>query len=154
MLCDTRTYLILAADGRIGPWPDDPSFEPLAARAHARLSFDTLLADAGYDSERAHRFVREALGARSVIPPLRGRPSITGPKAFWRRKMWRRFPRKQYGQRWQVEALFSQDKRRFGSQLSGSTRQGQFGELCIRVLVHNIAIILRRQIRPALKPAI
>ncbi|MCA8913760.1 MAG: transposase [Planctomycetes bacterium] len=61
--------------------------------------------------------------------------------------------KKKYGQRWQVESLFSQDKRRFGSQLSASTINGQFGELCLRVLAHNIALLLRRRIQQAPKPA-
>lgn len=144
MLCDTQSYLVLAAEAGIGPWPDDPFFEPLVRRSFERVGIDTLLADAGYDSERAHVLVREELGGKSVIPPWRGRPTRTGPKSHWRRRMAKRFPKKQYGQRWQVESLFSQDKRRFGSQLSASSVYGQFGELCLRVLAHNIALLLRR----------
>ena len=54
-----------------------------------------------------------------------------------------RFPRKQYGQRWQIEATYSQDKRRFGSQIAASSTMGQYYEVLLRVLVHNVAIVLR-----------
>lgn len=153
MVCDTRTYLVLAADTGIGPWPDDPSLEPLARRSHGLVPFDTLLADAGYDSERAHVLLREELGAQSIIPPLRGRPSARGPQGRWRRLMYLEFPKNTYGQRWQIESLFSQDKRRFGSQLSASSVKGQLAELQLRVLVHNIAIILRARQMQRGKPA-
>ena len=152
MLCDTQSYLVLAAEAGIGPWPDDPFFEPLVRRSFERVGIDTLLADAGYDSERAHLLVREEMGGKSVIPPWRGRPTWKGPKGYWRRRMANRFPKKKYGQRWQVESLFSQDKRRFGSQLSASSVYGQFGELCLRVLTHNIALLLPRRIQQAPNP--
>ena len=96
--------------------------------------------------------VREEMGGKSVIPPGRGRPTWKGPKSYWLRQMANRFPKKKYGQRWQVESLFSQDKRRFGSQLSASTINGQFGELCLRVLAHNIALFLRRRIQQPPNP--
>lgn len=143
VLSDVRTNLILAADVSIGPWPDDPHFEPLVRRGYERVPFDTVLADAGYDSEKAHVLVREELGAKSVIPPKRGRPTDKGPRGRYRRMMWKRFPKKRYGQRWQVESLFSQDKRRFGSQIAASSTKGQLGELLLRVMMHNIAILLR-----------
>lgn len=121
-------------------------------RSFERIGIETLLADAGYDSERAHVLVREEMGGKSVIPPWRGRPTMKGPKGHWRRRMANRFPKKRYGQRWQVESLFSQDKRRFGSQLSASSVFGQFGELCLRVLAHNIAILLRLRNQQASNP--
>ncbi|MCC6425172.1 MAG: transposase, partial [Phycisphaerales bacterium] len=120
-ICDIRSYLILAASAGQGPYPDDPHFAPLASRAFDRVRFGYLLADAGYDSEASHRLVRDELGARSVIPPLRGRQTHKPPTGRYRRLMKSRFPRKRYGQRWQIEATYSQDKRRFGSQIAASS---------------------------------
>lgn len=60
-----------------------------------------------------------------------------------------RFPRKRYGQRWQIEATYSQDKRRFGSQIAASSTIGQHYEVLLRVLVHNVAILLRLKSPPA-----
>ena len=60
------------------------------------------------------------------------------------------FPKQCYGQRWQVESCFSQDKRRFGSALRARSQQTQYGELYLRVLIHNIAIIWRVHLKPRL----
>lgn len=51
-----------------------------------------------------------------------------------------------------MESLFSQDKRRFGSQLSASSANGQFGELCLRLLTHNIALLFQRRNQAASNP--
>ena len=100
-----------------------------------------MLADAGYDSEPNHEYA-DALGVRSIMPPTIGRPPTTGPTGRHRNRLWRRFPRKRYGQRWHVEGTYSQDKRRFGSQLRSTSVAGQWGELLLRVLVHNTALLL------------
>lgn len=62
--------------------------------------------------------------------------------------MKQRFPKKRYGQRWQIEATYSQDKRRFGSQLAASSTMGQYYEVLLRVLEHNVAILLRLKTQP------
>jgi transposase len=141
-VCDTQSYLILAALAEQGPFPDNPQFEPLVRESFARVRFARLLADAGYDGEPAHCLVRDELGAQSVIPAIRRHRRGKLPAGKYRRKMATRFPRKHYGQRWQIEATYSQDKRRFGSQIAASTLAGQFRELMLRVLVHNLAIII------------
>ena len=148
-VCDIRTYLILAAEAMTGPYPDDPQFEPVVRRAHARVPFDCMLVDAGCDSEFSHELVREELGAMSIIPATRGRITPRPPKGRYRREMRLHFPRKRYGQRWQIESTYSQDKRRFGSQIAASSVMGQYHEVLLRVLVHNIAILLRCPNRPA-----
>ena len=150
-VCDTRSYINLSAQASIGPWPDCPSFKSLLARAQDRVRINEMLADAGYDSEPNHEYA-DALGVRSIMPPTIGRPGPAGPKGNHRRRLWRRFPRKRYGQRWHVEGTYSQDKRRFGSQLRSTSVAGQWGELLLRVLVHNTALLLRRQIQAASNP--
>lgn len=128
-----------------GPYPDDPQFAPVVRRAHGRVPFDCMLVDAGCDSEASHVLLREELGAHSIIPATRSRPTSRLPKGRYRRAMRLHFPRKRYGQRWQIESTYSQDKRRFGSQISASSVMGQYREVLLRVLVHNIAILLRLQ---------
>jgi hypothetical protein len=140
-VCDTRSYLNLAAQVSIGPWPDCPSFKSLISSAAAKIVIAEILADAGYDSEPNHEFAA-ALGIRSIMPPEIGRTRIDGPKGPRRRKLWKRFPRKRYGGRAHVEGTYSQDKRRFGSQLRATSVKGQWGELMMRVLIHNTALLL------------
>ena len=141
-LCDTTSHLYLAGIVCRGPAPDDPQFGLVVVDAFGLMPFDALAADAGYDSEAHHRLVREGLGARTAIPPTRGRPGSRPPKGRYRRLMSQRFPKKTYGQRWQVESCFSQDKRRFGSAIQAQTHNARSRRLLLRLLVHNIAILL------------
>lgn len=143
-VCDVSTHLFLSASVRQGPFSDQRDFKPRLRDAHAVIPIREFLADAGYDSEENHIFVHDELGGRSVIPPLIGRPSAKKPKGYYRRQMAERFPREQYGQRWQIESCFSQDKRRFGSDIAGHKPQSQRRELLLRILVHNIAMIAER----------
>jgi len=140
-VCDTESHLFTSAIADRGPLPDDIEFVEALLLAHRTLPFDEMLADAGYDSEANHAIIRDRLGAGSIIPPLRGRPGP--PKGKHRRQMYESFPKERYGQRWQVESAFSQDKRRFGSAVKAYQPQTQNIELLIRVLVHNAAIIRR-----------
>lgn len=147
-VADTKTHMYLWTVANQGPYPDHREFKPAVAQAHSLQPFGQLLADAGYESEAAHQFCREELGVISIIPTTRrGRPRHDGRRSAmaggYRKRLCRRFPRKAFGQRWQVESAFSQDKRRFGSAVRGRTYHSRCRNLRLRVLVHNAAIIRR-----------
>ena len=146
ILCDTRTHLYLAGLADQGPKPDDIEFRPTVMMAFSLQPFRELLADAGYDAEHHHRLVRRKLGARTVIPPTRGRPTTRPATGHYRRLMQTHFPKKRYGQRWHAEGCFSQDKRRFGSWVNGHDYWSRSRKLLLRLLVHNVAIILRHRV--------
>ena len=57
--------------------------------------------------------------------------------------MRRGFPRHSYGQLWQIESAISRHKRRMGSSLRAPSWAGQQREVYLRVLVHNLMILLR-----------
>jgi hypothetical protein len=139
-VADTMSHVYLSGVPRRGPMPDDPDFAPAVRQARALHSFRELLADAGYDAERHHELAREGLNVRSIISPTRGRPTKKLPTGRYRRLMVRRFPKKRFGQRWQVESCFSQDKRRFGSSIEARSYWSQCRALQLRLLVHNLAI--------------
>ena len=143
IVCDIENYLYLSAVPDIGPLPDDIEFKEAVSEAFLSQPFDVLLADAGYDSEANHAFIHEHLGAESIIPPRRGRKTGRPPLTPYRLRMALEFPSVSYGQRWQVESCFSQDKRRFGSALRGRSPESQYREMYLRVLIHNLAIIRR-----------
>jgi hypothetical protein len=134
--------MILSAEASIGPWPDCPSFKGLLERAAARVPIGAILADAGFDSEANH-VLAHGLGIRSIMPPTIGRERACGPKGRHRHKLWSRFPLERYRQRAHIEGTYSQDKRRFGSQFRATSPRGQWGELLLRALVHNVALLLR-----------
>ena len=141
LVCDCQSHLVLSVRTGRGPGPDDPYFQPTVKQATSRAKIDTLLADAGYDSEAAHVFAREQCGAKTIIPATRGRPTNRPLKGRWRQQMKARFNKQKYGQRWQVETVNSMIKRNMGSALRARNYWSQAREINLRVLTHNIMIL-------------
>jgi hypothetical protein len=145
-ICDTRSHLILGAVSTRGPTVDHCEFQPTVRNAVRRQRMATLLGDAGYDSEPGHRLCHQQLGVRSIFPvTCRGRPRHDGrPRAlggYYRRKLFRRFPKKHYGQRWQIETTFSMIKRLLGSALSARRYHSQCRQMSLRILTLNLMIL-------------
>jgi hypothetical protein len=105
------------------------------------VTVDTLLADAGFDSEAAHNYARQEHRMKTVIPPTRGRPTAKRPSGRWRRLMATRFNKKKYGQRWQVETVNSMLKRLLDSALRARHHWSQWREIFLRVLTHNVMVL-------------
>jgi len=138
--------LILAAVVDRGPKPDMVEFYALLHQALERQRFRRLLGDAGYESEEAHRLCREKLGVESIIPTtIRGRPRHDGyprpVRGKYRRQLHRHFPKKTYGQRWQIETVFSMLKRRLGSALQRRRPFAINREVILRVITYNLMIV-------------
>jgi len=146
-ICDTRTHLILGITVNRGPTVDHCEFRSTVEHALRHQSFKVLVADAGYDSEKAHRWCRDVLGIRSIMPPriygrrrLDGAPRIVG--GHYRVKLHRHFPKKLYGQRWQIETVFSVLKRCLDAALRARTYHSQCREVVLKVLTYNLMILL------------
>jgi len=141
-VCHTATHLLAGAVPGRGPSTDSFQCPPAVRQAAEHLEIDRLLADMGYDAEHVHELCRDELGIRSTVIPINVRN--TGrrwPKAKYRRQMRRRFHKRKYGQRWQIESAFSRHKRRLGSALTARSDAAQNSEILLRVLVHNLLIL-------------
>lgn len=138
-------HLILAARAHIGNGSDMPDFQPLLRSAGKRAKIKTVVADAGYDSERNHRVARLEIGVRSIIPPKIGRPTDKPPRGRFRRLMKQRFARKadrkHYGQRSQSETVNSMMKRNFGDALRSIRPERRMQEMLLRSLTHDIMLL-------------
>ena len=138
------SHRILAAKAMTGTGSDAPDFEPLLYAAWRRAAVKTVVADAGYDSERNHRIARLDMAVRSIIPAKVGRPSETGPAGRFRRLMRNRFAAKSdaaaYGQRSQSETVNSMRKRNFGDSLRSIRPRRQRQEKLLRSLAHNLML--------------
>lgn len=139
---DCRTHLILGAVTTRGPSVDVNQFRQLFKSVAERFHLQTILADAGYDSEGNHQCARDEYHIASVIPARCGRPTTKKTSKKYRRLMQTRFPKKKYGQRWQVETIFSMIKRHFGAAVHARKYWSQNREMLLMVLTHNIGIIL------------
>jgi hypothetical protein len=142
IVCDCSNHLILSAIMTRGPSVDINQFRETLKPAAERVRIKTLLADAGYDSEANHQYAREVYQIYTTIPARGGRPSSKLPKTLYRREMRTKFNKTVYGQRWQIETVFSMIKRNFGSALRSRKYWSQCREMMLLVLAHNIAIVL------------
>jgi hypothetical protein len=140
-VCDCRSHFVLSVVTGRGPGPDDPYFEPALRQAVGRTPVATLLADAGFDSEHAHVFARDECGVRAIIPATRGRPTTKPLRGHHRNKMKQRFPKKKYGQRWQIETVNSMIKRTLGAALRARKYWSQSREIILKVLTLNVMIL-------------
>lgn len=138
---DCATHLFLSAKVTQGPSHDIGQAPDILRSALRRVRFRRVLLDAAYDAERLHVFIRRELRAHSVIPPTAGHPTRKWPKTRYRRQMKRRFFRRVYGQRWQIESSFSRHKRLLGSALRAISWASQKREIYARVLTHNLMIL-------------
>jgi hypothetical protein len=145
---DTANHLILGCAIDRGPQPDLTEARATVRETLSHQPLGDLLGDPGYEAEGFPSFCREELGIRSIIPTTdRGRPrGDGGPHAVrgrYRRLMKQRFPQVLYGQRWQAETIFSMLKRNFGSALRARRYQSQNREIRLRLLTHDLGILLR-----------
>jgi len=143
VVCHTRTHLIAGCIVSGGPSYDCPHLPKAMTQADRQIHFDQLLADAGYDSESNHHFCREVLGIRSTVIACNRRGTEKLPSTRYRRQMAQRFSKKAYGNRWQVESVFSRNKRLLGSALRARTDSSRERECFLRILTHNLMIIRR-----------
>jgi hypothetical protein len=143
---DCATHFIVAAIAGRGPRVDSDRFVPLLDQALDRILLDSALADAGYDSEANHCHARQVRGVRSFIPATCGRPTTKPPTGRHRRQMKQRLNKNygRYGQRWQIETVFSMIKRRLGASVASRHYWSQCRELMLLVATHNLMILLYR----------
>ena len=144
-MIDCATHLILSHVRGQGPRPDADQLLPLMDNMTGQAVPDTMLLDAGYDSENNHELLREYLEIESVIPPKIGRPTDKPPSGKWRWLMATDFdPDDVYGQRWQVETVMHMLKARLGDALTARTYHSRRREMGLMVLTHNLMVVLRR----------
>jgi hypothetical protein len=146
VICDVEAHFILAAQEGRGPKPDIADFRPLVTAALARVGMDRIVADAGYDSESNHTFARQECCIRSIIPAKHGRPTTKPARGHYRRLMQTRFDLAAYRDRVQVETVISMLKRRLEAFVRGRTAWSQRRELRLKVLTHNVMILLRIEV--------
>lgn len=145
-VCDCGNHLILSTFTTRGPSPDINQLQQTLTPAASHVAIATLLADAGYDSNSNHVFARETLGIETIIPPKHGRPSKHLPGGRYRRMMALDFDAERYGQRWQVETVFSMIKRNLGSAVTSRTYWAQCRELNLMAITHNIMILRQTEL--------
>ena len=92
VVADLDQQFLLSQIARRGPWNDCANLPAVVEAASQQTRIGLVLADAEFDSERNHTYIRQQLGAQSVIPAKRGKKTwrIHGVRAEMRRA----FPRR------------------------------------------------------------
>lgn len=132
---DVDQQLILAQDARQAPWNDCASLPRLVGRAACNVRVQRVLADAEFDSERNHTFVREELNAESIIPAKR-RSSL--PASGVRARMRAKFPQRRYCRRNLIESVFSTTKRKLSCRAPGHSLHTQVRQALLLGLTFNL----------------
>lgn len=142
LLAEAESHLIAGAHLSLGPSQDSPQLHPALKEAASHRRFDRLLADAAYDAEHNPVLARQTLGIRSTVSPINRRNhGRKWPKTRYRRQMRKRFFKRIYRQRAQVESVISRHKRLLGATLRARTWRTQKQECLVRILTHNVMIL-------------
>jgi Transposase DDE domain len=140
---ECQSHFLLAVLAGRGPRPDVNRFAPLLEATMLNVKPESVLADAGYDSEPNHLYARERYGIRSFMPAKHGRPTFKPPTGRYRRQMKQRLNKHygSYGQRWQVETANSMVKRRVSTLVHARHYWSQCRELLLIALTYNFMLL-------------
>jgi len=133
---DVDRQVLLSQTARRVPWNDCANLPMLVEAANEVVPIGVVLADAEFDSERNHTYIRQQLHARSIIPAKRGKKSwhIHGVRAEMRRN----FPRRPYARRALVETVFSTVKRKLSARAPGRSLSTQLRQALLLGLAYNL----------------
>jgi hypothetical protein len=141
IVVDTSNHMILTVVTERGPGSDSGHFEKILKRLPEEIPIERIAADGGYDGETNHVFANEVMGIETLIPPTVGRKTDKLPKTKYRRKMKENFDHESYGQRWQVETVYSMIKRNLTDTVASKTHWAQSREISLLAITHNLMVI-------------
>lgn len=136
IVADVDQRFVLSQIARRGPWNDCANLPVVVEAASRQTRIGLVLADAEFDSERNHTYIRQQLGAQSVIPAKRGKKTwrIHGVRAEMRRA----FPQRLYRRRTLIESLFSSVKRKLSARAPGRSLRTQKRQALLLGLSFNL----------------
>jgi len=144
VVVDLDQQFVLSQIARRGPWNDCANLPEVVEAASEQTRIGLVLADAEFDSERNHTYIRKQLGAQSVIPAKRGKKSwrIHGVRAEMRRA----FPRQLYRRRSLIETMFSSVKRKLSARAPGRSLRTQKRQALLLGLSFNMYRLKHRRL--------
>src|SRR3984893_9388379 len=136
VVVDLDQQFLLSQIARRGPWHECANLPAVVQAASEQTRIGLVLADAEFDSERNHTYIRQQLGAQSLIPAKRG-------KKTWRihavrAQMHQASPRRIYRRRALIESLFSSVKRKLSARAPGRSLRTQKRQALLLGLSFNL----------------
>lgn len=144
IVADLDQQFLLSQSARRGPWNDCGNLPAVVETAAQQTRIGLVLADAEFDSERNHTYIRQQLGAQSVIPAKRGKKNwrIHGVRAEMRRA----FPSRLYRRRALIESVFSSVKRKLSARAPGHSLSMQVRQALLLGLSFNLYRLRHRHL--------
>ena len=144
VVADLDQQFLLSQAARRGPWNDCANLPAVVDAASQQTRIGLVLADAEFDSERNHTYIRQRLGAQSVIPAKRGKKTwhVHGVRAEMRRA----FPQRIYRRRALIESLFSSVKRKLSARAPGRSLRTQIRQALLLGLSFNLYRLKHRRL--------
>jgi Transposase DDE domain/Transposase domain (DUF772) len=135
-VADLDQQFLLSQRARRGPWNDCANLPAVVESAAPQTRIGLVLADAQFDSERNHPYIRKLLGAHCVIPAKRGKKTwrIHGVRAEMRRA----FPSQLYRRRALIESVVSSVKRQLSARAPGRSLPLQVPQALLLGLSFNL----------------
>src|SRR5882672_7226426 len=144
VVVDLDHQFLLSQIARRGPWNDCANLPAVIEAASQQTRIGLVLADAEFDSERNHTYIRKRLGAQRVIPAKRGKKTwrVHGVRAEMRSA----FPRRLYRRRALIESLFSSVKRKLSDRAPGRSLRMQMRQALLLGLSFNLYRLKHRRL--------
>jgi hypothetical protein len=144
IVADLDQQILLSQTARRGPWNDCANLPAVVETASQQTRIGLVLADAEFDSERNHTYIRQKLGAQSVIPAKRGKKTwrVRGVRAEMRRA----FPQQLYRRRALIESVFSSVKRKLSARAPGRSLSMQVRQALLLGLSFNLYRLRHRHL--------
>jgi transposase len=150
LMCGVKSNIVTSVEVSRRYSNDSPYFKPLFDKTARNFTLREVSADKGYDSfsNRVHALTK---GAHPFIPFREGeknKPSYKNKGELWRRmyhfyKYNAEVFNAHYHKRSNAETTFSMIKARFGERLRSKTERAQINEALIKVLCHNICVVIK-----------
>lgn len=137
IMVELRTQMPLGVLITRKPADDYNKFEPVAKKV-MKLGKDIKLVvlDKGYDAEKVHEFIREVMGALSIIPARNENVAIHRTSGRYRKEMKRGYSKKKYHQRSKNETVNSVVKRKWGDGTLAFNWRNQNKEIIFRLIFY------------------
>ncbi len=155
--CGVKTNIITAVEITQAYGADSPQFISLAQQTHENgFEVKEMTGDRAYSS-RANLACIEELGGTAYIPFKSNARARAGTVRLWK-KMYHYFMlnreefMQHYHLRSNVETTFSMIKAKFSEMIKSKTKTAQTNELLLKILCHNLVVLVEEAVRLGFMP--
>ncbi|MFW6173566.1 MAG: transposase [Elusimicrobiota bacterium] len=137
IMVELRTQMPIAVQISRKPADDYNKFKPVAKKV-MKLGKDIKLVvlDKGYDAEHVHEFIRNVMGAKSIIPARNENVAIHRTSGKYRKEMKKGYSKKKYHQRNKNETVNSVVKRKWGDGTRALNWRNQNKEIIFKLILY------------------